>query len=181
MRPPAARSLAAAVSRSLAAAQAADDDALDATVVVLLAQDPGQVAVLLGGMVRSLLEQTHPAGLSGDDAEDELVRCLDRGAGWFSALDTGTLVLVLAGALGTYDPAAGSDDREHGDDQNRDDQNGDEEPPGAAPSPPVSARNLLRHAMLVLADLLALAGSGVDGVLDAALAEIARAETVEMP
>ena len=39
--------------------------------------------------------------------------------------------------------------------------------------------------MLVLADLLALAGEGVDlgvdGVLDAALAEIARAETVELP
>jgi hypothetical protein len=144
--------------------------------VVLLAQDPGQVAVLLGGMVRSLLEQTHPAGLSGDDAEVELVRCLDRGAGWFSALDTGTLVLVLAGALGTYDPAAGSDDRGHGYDQN-----GDDEPPGVDLPRPVSARNLLRHAMLVLADLLALAGSGVDLVLDAALTEIARAETVEMP
>ena len=166
MRPPAARSLAAAVGRSLTAAQEADDDALDGAVDVLLAQDPGQVAVLLGAMVRSLLEQTHPAGLSGDDAEDELLRCLDRGSGWFSGLDTGTLVLVLAGALGTYDPAAAGD---------ADDADGPDLPA------PVSARNLLRHATLVLADLLALAGSGVEVVLDAALAEIARAETVEMP
>jgi hypothetical protein len=49
----------------------------------------------------------------------------------------------------------------------------DERPPGAA--------EVAAHGPLLVADLLAAAGRPLAGYLDAALAEIARAETIEMP
>jgi hypothetical protein len=46
---------------------------------------------------------------------------------------------------------------------------------------PLDALDVARHAPLLVADLLTTSGSSLTGYLDAALAEIARAETVEMP
>ena len=65
------------------------------------------------------------------------------------------LVVLLSGALGSHDL--------------------DEEQPGITPA------EMARTAPLLVADLLRRRGRSLSAYLDAALAEIARAETVEMP
>ncbi len=166
------RGLRTTVTEAVAATRAADADQLDACVARLAAGDAGQVAVLLGGMVRSLLEDTHPGGLTGEDALEVLQRCLTRGAGWFPAPDPNALVLVLAGALGTYDPSDATADSAAPSDP---DDTRDDAPSAAAVGWPA----LVRHAFLVLAELLD--GASVEPVLVSSLSEIRRAETVELP
>jgi hypothetical protein len=86
------------------------------------------------------------------------------------------LVLVLTGALGlgegTAEPAA-SGEPDSGDSG----EDGPAGPAATATGPAV----LSEGAALLIADLLAAAGAPLAGYLDAALAELERAETIEMP
>jgi hypothetical protein len=120
---------------------------------------------VLGAVVRSLLEDLHPGGLSGDDIQDVLARTASASASCFPSVDANVLLVLLAGSLGIHP---------------------DEEDPR-----PVSALEMSTHAPLLIATLLG--GSGPSSAssasfttrlaahLDAAFAEIARSETVEMP
>lgn len=155
--PPSARAISGAVTDAVAAARAEDPVAFDEAAGRLAALDPAQVSVLLGAVVRSLLEDAHPAGLSGDDLRDVLEQCT-RSAGWASGVEPGVLVVVLTGALGMQDP----DD------------------------PPAHPAAVGRHAVLLTAHLLgthrpAAAGRPLADHLAAAVAELARAQTIEMP
>jgi hypothetical protein len=151
--PEPARTLAASASGAVHAAAAGDSDAFEAATARLAAQDPEHVRVVLGAVVRSLLEQAHPDGVDGDDVAAVVERCA-RAAAWCEGVDPEVLVLVLAGALGVHE----------------------DEPRSLPPAA------LARHAALLGADLLTAAPGGhLDGLLDAALAEVARVETVEMP
>jgi hypothetical protein len=111
--------------------------------------DPEHVRLVLGHVVRALVERTHPDGVDADDLSD-LLRAVVRGAG--PHVDVTALVVVLSGAFGVH-------------------------PEDDAPaSPPAEVAS---SAAVLVAHLLD--GRDVDPLLDAALAEVARAETVEMP
>ncbi|MFI7431734.1 hypothetical protein ACIBPB_32650 [Micromonospora sp. NPDC049836] len=146
--PAPAREIAAAATEAVAAARERDVEAYESAVLRLTAAD--RAGLVLGGVVRLLLEETHPDGLTGDDVRQVLERCVRGAATWRTDVDPHVLLVLLAGALGVYDP--GDDD--------------------APPDPAAVAR----HAPLLVADLLAAAGRPLAGYLEAAFAEVARTE-----
>jgi hypothetical protein len=154
--PPVPRAIAAAAGAAVAAAGAADLGALQRAAERLGALDREPVGLVLGAVVRSLLEETYPGGLTGEDMHEVLAQCAVSSAAWFPSVDADVLLVLLAGSLGI-----------HG---------GPDEPR------PVSALEMSSHAPLLIAALLGPApGRRFTVHLDAALAEIARSETVEMP
>ncbi|RZU72181.1 hypothetical protein EV384_0526 [Micromonospora kangleipakensis] len=146
--PAAAREIAVAASDAVAAAQARDAGAYEPAVDRLTGVD--RAGLVLGGVVRLLLEETHPDGLDGDDVRQVLERCVRDVAAWRPDVDPHVLLVLLASALGVYDP-------------------GDDDTP---PDPAAIAR----HAPLLVADLLAASGRPVSGYLTTAFAEVARTE-----
>lgn len=158
MRRPATSTVAGlrrAVSEAVEAALSRDADRLALAAGRLDIQDQQRLALVQAWVLRSLLEQLHPDGLSGADAQDVLRRCLLSAADWYPQADPSVLVLVLTGALGLADPDEAS----------------------AAVGPAA----LSHGAALLTADLLGAAGSPLSGYLDAAFAELERAETIELP
>ena len=157
-----ARALSRAALDAVRAADAAgrgdDLERFERSAAHLAAQDDERVRLLLGAVVRALLEDLHPDGLSGDDVADELGACV-RDATWCRGLDPSVLLVLLAGALGVSALGVVADDE-------------------ATPVPPDV---LARHAPVLIAFLLARRGQPFEPYLDAAFAEVHRAETVEMP
>jgi hypothetical protein len=136
------------------AARRSDAAAFEEGAQHLGSLDAERVRVLLGDVVRRLLEAQHLDGLTGDDIASVLERCVGSAAPWFPAVDPGVLVVVLTGALGVLDV---EDDPQ-----------------------PVTPLDVARHGCLLVAELLGPAGD-LAPLLEAALAEVARAETQEMP
>jgi hypothetical protein len=158
MRRPAtstAAGLRRSITEAVEAALSQDADRFAEAAGRLAVQDPQRLTLVQAWVLRSLLEQVHPDGLSSEDAQDVLRRCLLSAAAWYPQADPGTLVLVLTGALGLSDP--------------------DEASSAAGPAALATA------AALLIADLLGVAGGPLTGYLDAALAELERAETIELP
>lgn len=153
--PEPARSIARAVTATVGAARAADAETFADEAAALAGLDREQVGLVLGAVVRSLLEELHPDGLDGDDVRAVLEHCVRSAIGWLPGVDGGVLVVVLTGALGVHEP--------------------DSEPVV------VPASQLAVHAPLLVADLLTATGRPLHGYLDTAFAEILRAETMEMP
>ncbi len=159
-----------AIGESVEAARAEDAERFGEAAGRLAAQDPHRLVLVQAGVIRSLLEELHPDGLSSADAQDVLRRCLTWAAAWYPQADPGVLVLVLTGALGLTDsagPAASDSDP-------------DADVAGSLPAAAGPA-TLSEGAALLIADLLGTAGAPLAGFLDAALAELERAETIEMP
>ncbi len=102
-------------------------------------------------MVRSLLEELHPDGLTGEDVQDALTRTVREASIWNVDLDVPGFVEVLTGALGVADT--------------------DERRPPPRPA----------HAVLIIADLLVRRNVASEVFLRRAVAEIERAQTMEMP
>lgn len=146
--PAPAREIAASATDAVDAARERDAEAYRPAVERLAAAD--RAGLVLGGAVRLLLEEGHPDGLDGDDVRQVLERCVRSAATWWSEVDPHVLLVLLAGALGVYDP---------GDDDN---------PPDPAA--------VARHAPLLVADLLAVTGRPFADYLSAAFAEVARTE-----
>lgn len=149
------RVLADCSTSAVAAAVSADRDEFLRATERLTGLDAEQVGLLLGSVLRSLLEDLHPDGLSSDDAQDVIVRCARSAAGWFPEVDVNALVLVLSGALGLHP-------QEH-------------EPV------PVTPLDVARHAPLMVADLLTAGDRSYPPYLHAALAGIAVAEANDLP
>lgn len=146
--PASAREIAVAAAEAVAAAQARDPEAYETSAGRLAGAE--RSGLVLGAVVRLLLEETHPDGLAGDDVRQVLERCVRSAAAWRPEVDPHVVLVLLAGALGVYDP--GDDD--------------------APPDPAAVAR----HAPLLVADLLTVTGRPLDGYLAAAFAEIERTE-----
>ncbi|MEV0001396.1 hypothetical protein AB0H28_03785 [Micromonospora sp. NPDC050980] len=146
--PAPAREIAVTATEAVDAARARDAGAYRPAVERLAAAD--RAGLVLGGVVRLLLEEGHPDGLDGDDVRQVLERCVRAAATWWPEVDPHVLLVLLAGALGVYDP--GDDDS----------------PPGPAA--------VARHAPLLVADLLAVTGRPFADCLTAAFTEVARTE-----
>jgi hypothetical protein len=149
-----ARAMAQAVSTAVSAAQSGDAATFSEAAGDLGRLDREQLLVLLGSVTRDLLERSHPDGLGADDAEQVLRRCLISAAPWYGPVDGDAMLGALSGALGISDP----DD-----------------------SPQLAGDAVLAHGLLLIADLLTALGQALPPVLDAALRELMRAQTVELP
>jgi hypothetical protein len=147
------------ITEAVEAASSRDADRFTLAADRLAVQDPHRLTLVQAWVLRSLLEQSYPDGLSSEDAHEVLRRCLLSAAAWYPQVDPGTLVPVLTGALGVSDP---------------------EPDPGEAHTAAGPAALSLGAALLI-ADLLSVAGDPLAGYLDGALAELERAETIELP
>ena len=145
------RRIADATNAALAAVAARNPIAFDDAVELLGRSDAAQAGHVHAEMVRTLLEEVHSDGLTGENVQEVLGRTV-RGADWLPDLDIAGFVEVLTGALGVADV----------DEQTR-----------SRPRP--------AHALLVVADLLAVRRGRPETYLRLALADIHRAETIEMP
>ncbi|RVW02170.1 hypothetical protein [Rhodococcus xishaensis] len=150
-----ARQIAVATDDAITAARAASREHLSEAVEELIALPFEQVTIVHAGVVRVLLEELHPDGLSGEDIQRALTRVAGSAIAWLPDLDVEALAAVLTGSLGLTEM---SDDAEE-----------------------IGQADYLRSAVLVMADLLAAAEAASEGYLRAAIGEIARAETMEMP
>ncbi|TJZ80460.1 hypothetical protein FCG67_05020 [Rhodococcus oryzae] len=153
--PSVAREIADATDAAVAAVRTAEPEPFAEASARLAALDQEQVTVVHASIVRELLEELHPDGLTGDDVQAVLERCARSAVSWVPDLDVSVLVVVLTGALGLTDP--------------------DEDPR------PLARADLPRYATLVIADLLAAADAPGSGYIRRAIGEVARAQTVEMP
>ncbi|OZE34553.1 MULTISPECIES: hypothetical protein [unclassified Rhodococcus (in: high G+C Gram-positive bacteria)] len=145
------RRIADATNDALAAVASQDSVAFDDAVESLGRSDSAQAGHVHAEMVRTLLEEVYSDGLTGENVQEVLGRTV-RGADWLPNLDIAGFVEVLTGALGLSDV---------------------EEQSRVRPRP--------AHALLVVADLLAVRRGRAETYLRYALAEVRRAETIEMP
>lgn len=145
------RKIADATNDALAAVAARDSVAFDDAVELLGRSDSAQAGHVHAEMVRTLLEEVYSDGLTGENVQEVLGRTV-RSADWLPNLDIAGFVEVLTGALGVADT----------DEQSR-----------SRPRP--------AHAVLVVADLLAVRRGRAETYLRRALAEVHRAETIEIP
>ncbi len=58
-----------------------------------------QVTAVHAGMLRELLEELHPDGLTGEDVQTVLERALRNGMRWLPSLQPDAVVAVLTGTL----------------------------------------------------------------------------------
>lgn len=150
--PPAARAVAARITAAVKAAGAAGAEELRGAAADLEALDAAHVSVVLGAVIRMLLEEKHPDGVDGDDLRAVLDGCTGSALRWLPEVDPEVLLVIVAGALGVHP----------------------EEADGIArPGPAAIALN----APLLVAYLLG--SRPVDRYISSAYAEIARAETMD--
>ena len=149
-----ARVMALAVDAAVSTAQSGDAAAFTEAIADLSRVDREQLAVLLGAVTRDLLERSHPDGLDAGDAEQVLQSCVRSAASWCGVLDSDSLVQALTGALGISDP--------------------DE-------SPQPGGTAVMTHGLLLIADQLKILNQELPPVLDRALHELMRAQTIELP
>jgi hypothetical protein len=152
--PSAARTVANRASTAVDAAGESDADALRSAATELEALDVAHVGVVLGAVIRMLLEEQHPDGVDGDDLRTVLDGCTRWALAWLPETDPEVLLILVAGALGVHpDEADGI----------------------ARPKPAAVAL----HAPLLVAYLLGAPQRHLEPYLITAYAEIARAETMD--
>ena len=142
------------LTRAVEAAARCDADAFAAAGTELAGFDAEQARVVLGRVLRQSLEEHHPDGLDADDLRDA-VTATAGAAGWFPGLDARILVVVLTAALGEH--------------------------PDPEEIPRLGHALVLQHAVLLVHHLVTAGGTPLRRHVDAALAEVRRAETVELP
>ncbi|MGH3394768.1 MAG: hypothetical protein ACRDPO_08780 [Streptosporangiaceae bacterium] len=149
-----AREMALAIDAAVSAARTGDAAAFTDATDDLGRMDREQIAVVLGAVTRELLERSHPDGLGSSDAEQVLASCIRSAASWYEPLDGDSLIQALTGTLGIHDP--------------------DESAPPAGPA-------VVAHGLLLIADQLTAMSQELPPVLDRALRELMRAQTIEFP
>ncbi|MFD6856344.1 hypothetical protein ACFWB0_08735 [Rhodococcus sp. NPDC060086] len=147
------RRVATTTDAALGAARTEAVPAFDEALDELIALPYEQVTAVHAAMLRELLEELHPDGLTGEDVQRVLERALRNGMRWLPSLQPDAVVAVLTGTLGVHDDEA----------------------------PKVRPGDYLTAGLLVLADLLAARTSAPGPYLRRAVAEIERSETMEMP
>jgi len=101
-----ARDFVRAVSQAVDVAMSGDDAASYDSATARLATQPTGGRVL-GDVLRSLLEDTHPDGLDSQDITLVIGRCYRAATAWLPSerVDAITLLALLASALGIHEPA----------------------------------------------------------------------------
>jgi hypothetical protein len=179
-----ARALGRAVSRAVDVAEAATDAAAYEGAIAQLAAQPAAMAGrILGDVLRAMLEEAHPDGLDADDITLVLGRAFRAASGWLppDRVDVYVLLAVLASALGIHEPGVtyqALDLPPAGPDRVTDEWR---DPDDTVPVTPPTWPQYVWHAPLLAADLLPYCAGHLGGYLEAAFAEIARAETEELP
>ncbi|MFC8529709.1 hypothetical protein [Nocardia sp. NPDC057227] len=148
-----AREIERGIEAALTAITAQDAAAFTEATTDLAARPAEQTGLVLGAALRELLEVAHPDGLDADDIQAALARTVRATVAWLPGLDPAGFVAALTGALGVTEP--------------------DEVPPPPAVTQPA--------ALLLVADLAAIARVPATAAVRSAFTEIERAETVEMP
>ncbi len=155
--PASARAVSAATLDAVTAAQAENVADFDEAVARLAAAEPEHVRVVLGAVVRDLLEEENPDGLAADDLLDLIKAAARRALAWYPSMDVEALVVVLTGALGLHEP--------------------DEEPRRWTPL------EVARHAPLFITELLAqpVPHRELPDYLALAFSHLQQAELNELP
>ncbi|WP_405140732.1 hypothetical protein OG589_27685 [Sphaerisporangium sp. NBC_01403] len=153
--PKPARVIAETAAGAVAAARSRDLAVFQREAARLGALDSEHVGLVLGAVVRASLEELHPDGLTADDVQAMVGRCVRSAAAWFPDVDPHVLVMLVAGALGLH---------QHETESLR-----------------LDAMDVARHAPLLVADLLALSGRPLDACLAAAFGDIQRTRAAETP
>ena len=142
------------VTNAVDAVARADADDFAAAGTALAGFDADQARIVLGWVLRQALEEQHPDGLDADDLRDAVLATAGT-ATWFTELDPRILVVVLTAALGEH--------------------------PDPEEIPRLGHALVLQHSVLLVHELVAGGATPLRRRLDAALAEVRRAETMEMP
>ena len=173
-----ARDFVRTVTQAVDTATSGDDVATYDSATAQLATQPigGRV---LGDVLRSLLEDTHPEGLNSDDITLVIGRCYRAAAAWLppERVDVTMLLAVLASALGIHEPAITYEAL----DLPCSDADECRDPDDAVPVKPPIWPDYAWHAPLLLADLLPFAPATLGSYLAAAFAEYAREAREELP
>jgi hypothetical protein len=173
-----ARDLVRAVVQAVDTAVSADDATTYDNATARLATQPAGGRVL-GDVLRSLLEDTHPDGLSSDDITVAIGRCYRAAVAWLppERVDVVMLLAVLAGALGIHEVAIPYEAL----DLPRSDVDEGRAPDDTVRVEPPTWSDYAWHAPLLIADLLPLAPATLGSYLEAAFAEYAREAREELP
>jgi hypothetical protein len=173
-----ARDLVRAVVQAVDAATSGTDAAAYDSWTARLANVPAGGRVL-GDVLRSLLEDTHPDGFAADDITLVVGRCYRTAAAWLppERVDVTVLLAVLASALGIHEPGVTYKAL----DLPRDGADASRDPDDAVPLTPPTWPDYAWHAPLLVADLLPHAPSTLDGYLQTTFAEYEREARQELP
>lgn len=163
-----ARTLALAVEAAVDAVDAADADRFDDALADLHKADREQLLVLLGTATSDLLERAAPDGLDAEEAERILRGSLRDAAPWYPAIDSNALLRAFTASLGIADPD--DEDSDNDGDGDRDDD-----------AVRVTPDAVLAHGVLLVGYLRRTTAAALPEVLEHALGELRRAQTMEMP
>lgn len=173
-----ARDFVRAITQAVGTAISDNDVATYDRAIAQLTIQPAAGRVL-GDVLRSLLEDTHPDGLDADDITLVIGRCYRTAAAWLPAerVDATTLLAALASALGIHEPGvtyealdlpqATTDEFHDLDDTVR--------------VTPPAWPDYAWHAPLLVADLLPFASATLGAYLESTFAEYAREAREELP
>ena len=156
-----ARTLAVAVETAVDAADTADADAFDDALPALHKLDREQLLVLLGTATSDLLERAAPDGLDAEEAERVLRGTLRDAAPWYRPIDSNALLRAFTASVGVADP------------DEDDDTDGD--------VVRVTPDAVLAHGLLLVGHLRRTTAASLPEVLEHALGELRRAQTMELP
>lgn len=173
-----ARDLVRLITHAVQTAAGGDDAAGYDTVTTLLATQPAGGRVL-GDLLRSLLEDGHPDGITSDDITLTIGRCYRTATCWLPAerIDVTVLLAVLASALGIHEPGVTYEALELT--RPTTDEFGD--PDDAVPVTAPTWPDYAWHAPLLVADLLPFAPATLEGCLETVFGEYAREAREEFP
>jgi hypothetical protein len=143
--PTSARAIAAVATTAVDAANRRDAKAFAAAATVLAATEGS--GLVLGSVVRLLLEEQNQDGFGADEVKAALTDCVTWASTWADDVDPHAVLVLLASALGVLDP-----------------DNTEIPPPGV----------LARHGALLTASLLG--PRPIDRYLTTAFTEIRRGE-----
>jgi hypothetical protein len=175
--PGSARELVRAVVQAVHAANGDDAAAYERWTARLATQPAG--GRVLGDVLRSLLEDTHPDGFASDDITQVIGRCNRAATAWLppERVDVTVLLAVLASALGIHEPGVTYEAL----DLPRGGVDVDGDADEAVPVRPPTWPDYAWHAPLVVADLLPHAPVTLDVYLESTFAEYAREARQEQP
>lgn len=183
-----ARAISTAVGNAVQAADAGDRADFERAAGALAALPAEPTGLVMGAMVRVLLEDQHVDGIDSDDIRQVLARCYQQATAWLGPRSVGveTLVAVLSSALGIHEPGvtyreitgpavvpAGT--------VWVDPEIAASDGSGCIASLVPTTAQYTWHASLLIADLLGSGRHGLRACLDRAFQDIADDQTMELP